>query len=98
MKKAVGRKECFKKIKLFSEESSQHLIVILSRGLSENINNHNNKVTVTDDIKIKNTESNFVWLSNIKFLSAFWQHVNMKSNWIILAASQRIVNLSGSQS
>ena len=52
------KKGMFKKrLQLIAEESSQHLIVILTRGISDNLNNYRNKVIATDDIKIKDNEN-----------------------------------------
>ena len=46
-----------KKLQLVSEDSSNFLLVILTRGISENVNNYKNKVIATDDIKIKDTQN-----------------------------------------
>ena len=45
-----------KSLKLCSEESSEFIIVVLTRGVSDLINNYNNKVNVTDNCIIEDDE------------------------------------------
>ena len=44
-----------KRLKFVSEESSEFLLVVLTRGIAQGMNNYNNRITVTDNVTIQDS-------------------------------------------